>query len=39
MAAAKEETFTGVGDFNIFFRSWRPAGNARGVRGAWRRLG
>jgi acylglycerol lipase len=27
----KEETFTGAGGLNIFFRSWRPNGNARGV--------
>jgi acylglycerol lipase len=26
-----EETFKGVADFNIFFRSWRPAGAVRGV--------
>jgi alpha-beta hydrolase superfamily lysophospholipase len=26
-----EETFKGVGDFNIFFRSWRPAARPRGV--------
>jgi acylglycerol lipase len=31
MAAAQEETFKGVGAFNIFFRSWRPAGSPRGV--------
>lgn len=27
----KEETFKGVADFNIFFRSWHPQGSARGV--------
>lgn len=27
----KEETFAGAGGLNIFFRSWRPNGNARGV--------
>ena len=27
----KEETFAGSGGLNIFFRSWRPNGNARGV--------
>lgn len=27
----KEETFTGVGNLNIFFRSWRPTAKARGV--------
>ena len=26
-----EETFKGVGDVDIFTRSWRPSGNARGV--------
>lgn len=26
-----EETFKGVADFNIFFRSWRPSGTPRGV--------
>jgi acylglycerol lipase len=26
-----EETFKGVADFNIFFRSWRPAAAPRGV--------
>jgi acylglycerol lipase len=26
-----EETFKGVGGLNIFFRSWRPDGKARGV--------
>jgi len=26
-----ESTFTGVGGLNIFFRSWRPSGTARGV--------
>jgi len=26
-----EETFAGSGGLNIFFRSWRPNGNARGV--------
>src|SRR5882672_5000787 len=26
-----EETFKGIGDLNIFFRSWRPAAEARGV--------
>jgi acylglycerol lipase len=31
MSAAKEETFKGIGDFSIFFRSWQPAGKARGV--------
>jgi len=31
MATAREETFKGVGDFNIFFRSWRPADSPRGV--------
>jgi acylglycerol lipase len=28
---ASEGTFKGVADFNIFFRSWRPEGSARGV--------
>lgn len=27
----REETFAGSGGLNIFFRSWRPNGNARGV--------
>ena len=27
----REETFEGVGGFNIFFRSWRPEGKARAV--------
>jgi alpha-beta hydrolase superfamily lysophospholipase len=27
----QEASFKGVGDFNIFFRSWSPAGKARGV--------
>ena len=27
----KEETFVGAGGLSIFFRSWRPSGNARGV--------
>jgi acylglycerol lipase len=30
-ANMSEETFKGVADYNIFLRSWRPAGKARGV--------
>jgi acylglycerol lipase len=30
-AGMSEEQFKGVGDLNIFVRSWRPAGNARGI--------
>jgi len=30
-AAAEEGTFTSTAGLNIFFRSWRPAGMARGV--------
>jgi acylglycerol lipase len=29
--AVSEEKFTGVGDLNIFVRSWRPDVPARGV--------
>lgn len=29
--APREETFAGVGGLNVFMRSWRPAGAARGV--------
>lgn len=29
--AMTEDTFKGVADRNIFFRTWRPAGTARGV--------
>ena len=31
MIAPKEETFPGMGGLRIFFRSWRPAGQARAV--------
>ena len=31
LATGTEERFTGVGNFNIFFRSWRPSGTPRGV--------
>ena len=27
----KEETFEGIGGLKIFFRSWRPEGQPRGV--------
>ena len=30
-STVKEETFTGLKEFNIFFRSWRPSTTPRGV--------
>jgi alpha-beta hydrolase superfamily lysophospholipase len=30
-AIMREDTFTGVGNLNIFFRAWRPSGHPRGV--------